>query len=81
MLFLEMSKYYKIHKNFDLDYMTLEDPCRCSINEEYNIFTNPGNYTQKHFAVLEKYNVTKNGAIHDADDIEWDQLKRSECIA
>ena len=38
----EMSKYFKIHKNFDLDTITLEEPCRCEapFDGEKTIFSN-----------------------------------------
>ena len=32
-------KKYKVHMNFDVDYMTQEEPCRCTASEK-NIFSN-----------------------------------------
>ena len=80
--YLEMSKTYKIHKYFDLDTITTEDPCRCSApNTGYNIFSNISQVPQKKLLILEEYNATRGGSVMSANDIDWNNLKRSECEA
>ena len=77
---IEMSKTYKVHKYFDLDDLTTEEPCRCSSPESgISIFTNIGNATGTEKHTLDSYNKTMNGTIFSAEDVDWAGLKTSEC--
>jgi len=76
----KMSKTYKVHKYFDLDDLTTEEPCRCSSPESgISIFTNIGNATGTEKHTLDSYNKTMNGTIFSAEDVDWAGLKTSEC--
>ena len=78
-----MGKTYKVHRNFDDDWITMENPCRCSSPESgVTIFDEaPGNLTVQQTESLLHYNSTRNGTVFSAADIEWDHLSKSECHA
>ena len=78
----EMSKTYKVHKFFDVDELTTEDPCRCSSpSSGVNIFSNISFASQKELKILDEYNISQNGIVQSASQIDWPNLKRSECEA
>ena len=85
-----MGKTYKVHKFFDVDEITKEEPCTCSspvkIGEEsaesgITIFNILHNTTESELQILNSYNTTRNGTIFSEEDVDWAQLKKSECEA
>ena len=73
-----MGKTYKVHKYFDVDDMTTEEPCNCSSPESGpTIFDRLHNSTESELTLLNSYNST--GTVFSADDVVWSQLKKSEC--
>ena len=80
--YLEMGKTYKVHLSFDVDEMTTEDPCTCSGPESgKSIFNFFHNSTKKELQIFNSYNTTMNGSILSEEDVDWSQLKKSECEA
>ena len=82
--FLEMSKAYKVHKYFDLDHLTLEEPCRCSSGSGTAgwtpwMFGDRTNVTQIQLETFNHYNTTMNGTIGSAGNIDWSKLTKSQC--
>jgi len=78
----KMSKTYKVHKYFDVDDLTTEDPCRCSSpSSGVSIFSNISFASQKELKILDEYNISQNGIVKSAGQIDWPNLKRSECEA
>ena len=86
----EMGKTYKVHKFFDVDEMTMEEPCTCSspvnFGEESSesgttIFNSLHFSTESELNILHSYNTTRNGTIFSEEDVDWAQLKKSECEA
>jgi len=73
-----MMKKYKVHMNFDVDYMTQEEPCRC-IASEKNIFSNITAASAQQLEALEKYNKTAEYNVFSASDIQWGDLTKSQC--
>ena len=78
-----MGKTYKVHKFFDVDEITKEEPCTCSGPEEsgITIFNILHNSTESELQILNSYNTTRNGTIFSEEDVDWAQLKKSECEA
>ena len=76
-----MGKTYKVHRNFDEDWMTLEDPCRCSSPASGGTIFDEANLTVLQTNSLEQYNSTMNGTVHSASDIQWERLSKSYCEA
>ena len=78
-----MGKTYKVHRNYDDDFMTMENPCRCSGPASgITIFDQErGNLSVQQTEALVQYNITRNGTVFGASDIEWDHLRKSECEA
>ena len=77
-----MSKTYKVHKYFDLDDITIEQPCTCKPpSSNVTIFSNITYASQSNLTVLDNYNNTMGGGVFSANDITWDELKKSQCIA
>ena len=76
-----MGKTYKVHRNFDEDWMTLEDPCRCSSPVSGWTIFDKDILTVHQTNSLEKYNSTMNGTVHSAADIKWEGLSKSYCEA
>ena len=75
-----MSKTYKVHKYFDLDDLTTEDPCRCSGPEAgTSIFSSLGNATEKELELVDSYNSSMEGSIFSEEDVVWGSLKKSQC--
>ena len=76
-----MSKKYKVHKYFDLDDLTLEEPCTCSSpkNITTSIFSRMENATEKEINLLDSYNSSMGGIIFSDEDVEWKLLKKSQC--
>ena len=73
-----MGKTYKVHKYFDVDDMTTEEPCRCYSPESgFTIFDRLHNSTESELTLLNSYNST--GTVFSAEDVDWTQLKKSEC--
>eukprot|EP00092_Neocalanus_flemingeri_P037562 GFUD01040897.1.p1 GENE.GFUD01040897.1~~GFUD01040897.1.p1 ORF type:complete len:877 (+),score=230.71 GFUD01040897.1:117-2747(+) len=78
----KMGKTYKVHKYFDVDEMTNEEPCRCSSPESgISIFDRLNNSTASQLKTLHSYNTTTNGTVLSTADIDWSELKKSECEA
>jgi len=74
----KMGKTYKVHKYFDVDDMTTEEPCRCYSPESgFTIFDRLHNSTESELTLLNSYNST--GTVFSAEDVDWTQLKKSEC--
>ena len=73
-----MMKKYKVHMNFDVDYMTQEEPCRCTASEK-NIFSNITAASAQQLEALEKYNKTTEYNVFSASDIQWEDLTKSQC--
>ena len=77
-----MSDKYKVHRNYDVDWITMENPCRCSPPASGLTIFSPGAEPTIHqLEILESYNHTMNGTILSADNIEWDHIRVSECKA
>ena len=76
-----MGKTYKVHRNFDEDWMTLEDPCRCISPVSGLTIFDEANLTVSQASSLEKYNSTMNGTVNSAADIKWGELSKSYCEA
>ena len=77
-----MSKTYKVHRNYDVDWITLENPCRCHEPESgLTIFSSEYEASVQQLDILASYNQTNNGTILSEDNIEWDHLRKSECEA
>ena len=76
-----MGKTYKVHRNFDEDWMTLEDPCRCSSPVSGKTIFDEANLTVTQTSSLVKYNTTMNGTVYSASDIQWEGLTKSYCEA
>jgi len=80
----KMSKAYKVHKYFDLDHLTLEEPCRCSSGSGTAgwtpwMFGDRTNVTQIQLETFNHYNTTMNGTIGSAGNIDWSKLTKSQC--
>jgi len=77
----KMSKVYKVHKYFDLDDLTLEEPCKCSRpgNITTGIFSHMENATEKELDVLDSYNNSMGGIIFSDENVVWNELKKSQC--
>ena len=73
-----MMKKYKVHTDFDLDYITQEDPCRCNASQN-NIFTNMTAASAQQLEALHKYNKSMDYNVFSADDVHWGDLTKSEC--
>ena len=76
-----MGKTYKVHRNFDQDWMTIEDPCRCSSPVSGWTIFDQANLTVVESNSLEEYNATMNGTVNSASDIKWEGLSKSHCEA
>ena len=79
--FTEMGKTYKVHRNYDMDWMTLEEPCRCKGPASGLTIFSEEHPSVKAMEALAKYNNTMNGTILSQENIEWDKLRKSECEA
>jgi len=79
---VKMGKTYKVHRFFDVDEMTLEEPCECSAPKSgYSILNNWQNATEEKRIIFNAYNSTKEGSIFIEEDIVWSDLTKSECEA
>ena len=77
-----MGKTYKVHRFFDVDDMTLEEPCECSAPESgFSILINWQNVTEEKHNIFNAYNSTSEGLIFTEEDIIWSDLTKSECEA
>ena len=76
-----MGKTYKVHRNFDEDWMTLEEPCRCTTPVSGRTIFDEANLTVTQTSSLVKYNTTMNGTVNSAADIMWGELSKSDCEA
>ena len=77
-----MGKTYKVHRFFDVDEMTLEEPCECFAPKSgYSIINNWQNTTEEKHIISNAYNSTKGGSIFLEEDIVWSDLTKSECEA
>jgi len=78
----KMNKTYKVHKYFDLEHLTQEEPCRCDISlPGKSIFETWENATAKDKKIFNSYNKTMEGTIFGTEDVGWANLTRSECFA
>ena len=77
-----MSSKYKVHRNYDVDWITKENPCRCSNPlSGITIFNQETTPDVHQTDILKSYNETMNGTIFTANDIKWENLRKSECVA
>ena len=76
-----MGKTYKVHRDYDVDWMTLEDPCRCERPSSGMTIFSQESPSVKAMAALASYNNTMNGTVMSHENIEWGKLKKSECEA
>ena len=77
-----MGKTYKVHRFFDVDEMTLQEPCECSAPESgFSILINCQNVTEKENKICNYYNSTSEGLIFTEENIAWSDLKKSDCEA
>ena len=75
-----MSKTYKVHKFFDLDDLTTEEPCRCSSPVSgMSIFSSLVNATESQLQSVHSYNASMGGTIFSEEDVDWAGLKKSQC--
>jgi len=78
----KMSSKYKVHRNYDADWMTAETPCRCSAPATPStIFSADSTHSVHAMETLAAYNRTMNGTVMTEQDIVWDSLRKSECKA
>ena len=80
--FTEMGYKYAVHRNYNFEWMTKEDPCRCSSPQSgISIFNMDEEPTVHQMEYLSSYNKTMNGTIFSASDVDWNHLKKSQCEA
>ena len=74
-----MMKKYKVHTDFDLDYITQEDPCRCTVSD-HSIFSNISAASAKQLQTLGKPCSRRKQFILDFPLVLFDSKRRLQII-